>query len=154
MALAITPFQALCGFRPLPEIARFLQLVPELASLIPAAVLQTFLSAAAAASSSRRLGEQMEKDVLRNVFTAVMTAPELDIKRQLRRLVSRYKGGGAKTAEGETQQLVDLVVKLDLQFPNDIGVFCPFLLNYVVLEPGEAIFLGAGEPHAYLYGGK
>ena len=150
MALAITPFQALCGFRPLPEIAGFLQLVPELASLIPATVLQTFLSAA----SSRKFGEQMEKVILRNVFSAVMTAPELDFKHQLRLLISRYKGGGAKTTEGETQQLIDLVVKLNLQFPDDIGVFCPFLLNYIILKPGEAIFLGAGEPHAYLYGGN
>jgi hypothetical protein len=32
-------------------------------------------------------------------------------------------------------------------------VFCAFLLNYVSLQPGEAIFLGAGEPHAYVSGG-
>jgi len=149
MALAITPFRALCGFRPLPEIANFLQLVPELASLIPATVLQTFLSAA----SSRHFDGQTQKAALRNVFVAVMTAPELEFKHQLRLLVSRYKGGGAKTAEGETEQLVELVVQLNLQFPDDIGVFCTFLLNYVVLKPGEAIFLGAGEPHAYIYGG-
>ncbi|KAF5362294.1 hypothetical protein D9756_002049 [Leucocoprinus leucothites] len=148
MALAITPFRALCGFRPLPEIANFLRVVPELASLIPATVLQTFLSAA----SSRNPDGPTEKAALKNVFAAVMTAPELEFKHQLKLLVSRHKGGGAKSSEGEVQELVDLVLKLNLQFPGDIGVFCPFLLNYVVLQPGEAIFLGAGEPHAYLYG--
>lgn len=150
MTLAITPFRALCGFRPLSEIANFLRLVPELASLIPATVLQTFLSAA----SSKTPGGPTEKVSLKNLFAAVMTAPELEFKHQLRLLVSRYKGGGAKVAEGESQELVDLVLRLNLQFPGDIGVFCPFLLNYVVLQPGEAIFLGAGEPHAYISGGK
>lgn len=150
MALAITPFRALCGFRPLPEIANFLRLVPELASLIPATVLQTFLSAA----SSRTPGGPMEKAALKNVFAAVMTAPELEFQYQLRLLVSRYKGGGAKIMEGESQELVDLVLRLNSQFPGDIGVFCPFLLNYMVLQPGEAIFLGAGEPHAYISGGN
>jgi mannose-6-phosphate isomerase len=149
MALAITPFRALCGFRPLPEIANFLRSVPELASLIPATVLQTFLSTA----SSRSSGGPTEKAALKNVFAAVMTAPELEFRHQLRLLVSRYKGGGAKVTEGETQDLVDLILKLNLQFPGDIGVFCPFLLNYIVLRPGEAIFLGAGEPHAYISGG-
>ncbi|XP_006461582.1 hypothetical protein AGABI2DRAFT_222394 [Agaricus bisporus var. bisporus H97] len=148
MTLAITPFRALCGFRPLPEIANFLQLVPELASLIPATVLQTFLSTA----SSKTPGSQTEKIALKNVFAAVMTAPELEFNHQLRLLISRYKGGGAKVAEGESQDLVDLVLRLHSQFPGDIGLFCPFLLNDITLRPGEAIYLGAGEPHAYVYG--
>ncbi|WP_375476874.1 mannose-6-phosphate isomerase, class I [uncultured Jatrophihabitans sp.] len=36
--------------------------------------------------------------------------------------------------------------------PGDIGVVLALLLNYVALEPGEAIFLGAGNVHAYLRG--
>ena len=43
MALALTPFTALCGFRPLPEIAAALRGVPELAALIPERILSTFL---------------------------------------------------------------------------------------------------------------
>ncbi len=38
------------------------------------------------------------------------------------------------------------------QYPGDVGVFCPFLLNCIVLEVGEAIFLPANEPHAYISG--
>ncbi|RHY33218.1 hypothetical protein DYB32_001795 [Aphanomyces invadans] len=45
-----------------------------------------------------------------------------------------------------------LVLRLNEQYPNDIGAFSPYLLNYVVLEPGDAVFLGANEPHAYLSG--
>ena len=45
--------------------------------------------------------------------------------------------------------------KLELaaaDFPGDIGVVVSVLLNYVRLEPGEAIYLGAGNVHAYLRG--
>lgn len=31
-------------------------------------------------------------------------------------------------------------------------MFAPYVLNYLRLSPGEAIFLGANTPHAYLYG--
>ena len=37
-------------------------------------------------------------------------------------------------------------------FPGDIGPVLALLLNYVRLAPGEAIFLGAGNVHAYLRG--
>ena len=43
-------------------------------------------------------------------------------------------------------------MRLYAQYEGDVGVFCVYLLNYVVLRPGEALFLGANEPHAYISG--
>ena len=37
-------------------------------------------------------------------------------------------------------------------FPGDIGAVLALLLNHVRLRPGESIFLGAGNVHAYLRG--
>lgn len=37
-------------------------------------------------------------------------------------------------------------------YNNDLGLFSPFLLNIVELEPGEAMFLQAETPHAYING--
>ncbi|MGH8861120.1 MAG: mannose-6-phosphate isomerase, class I, partial [Jatrophihabitantaceae bacterium] len=37
-------------------------------------------------------------------------------------------------------------------FPGDIGIAVSVLLNHVRLGPGEAIYLGAGNVHAYLHG--
>ena len=42
---------------------------------------------------------------------------------------------------------------LCFQFHNDMGVFCALMLKYVFLEAGDAIFLAANKPHAYLSGG-
>lgn len=46
----------------------------------------------------------------------------------------------------------ELLVRLSQQYPGDLGIFAPFLLNTFTLQPGEAIFLDANLPHAYLSG--
>ena len=80
-----------------------------------------------------------------------MTANQDAYKNQLNALITRYQS--RSTNKGENDDLVELILRLDSQFPGDIGIFCPFMLNYVHLNPGDAIFLGAGEPHAYISGG-
>ncbi|KAF9000627.1 mannose-6-phosphate isomerase [Cyathus striatus] len=144
MALALTPFQALCGFRPLDQIARFIRTTPELAALIPQTISSTFLSISFTSNA-----EAETKAALKNLFASLMTAEESLVKEQLGILVARYQSGEVKSGEEEVSALV---LRLNSQFPGDIGVFCAFVLNYVHLKPGEAIFLGAGEPHAYIYG--
>lgn len=46
-----------------------------------------------------------------------------------------------------------MLLRLHSQYPGDIGCFSIYFLNHMVLEPGQAMFLGANEPHAYIYGG-
>jgi mannose-6-phosphate isomerase len=147
MALAITPFTALCGFLPLAQIATYLANVPELSALIPRAVLETFSRVVPATDSNAPTAKQ----ALRDVFSAVMTAPTGAYTTQLAMLIERYEAGAV---HAEEERVRELVLRLNTQFPDDIGTFCTFLLNYVKLSPGEAIFLGAGEPHAYISGGK
>jgi mannose-6-phosphate isomerase len=43
-------------------------------------------------------------------------------------------------------------VRLQTKYPGDVGVLAPLLLNLLVLEPEDALFLPAGELHAYLEG--
>ncbi|CAE6433764.1 unnamed protein product, partial [Rhizoctonia solani] len=138
MAIAITPFSGFCNFRPLPEISAFLSSVPEFNSLIPAQ--------AASVLSSSPLDP---KSALREVFGALMSAPSDQIRSALDQLIKRYESGGATPAES---QVVDLAQTLAKQYPGDVGVFCVFLLNVVKLNPGEAMFLQADEPHAYITG--
>jgi len=44
------------------------------------------------------------------------------------------------------------LIKLSQQYPGDASAALVLLMNYVDLQPGEAIFLGAGNLHAYLHG--
>jgi len=53
-----------------------------------------------------------------------------------------------------TDYLSSVVLRLHTQFPGDVGCFCVYFLNLISLLPGEAIFLNANMPHAYLSGGE
>lgn len=47
----------------------------------------------------------------------------------------------------------DLLRRLHLDYPGDVGCFGIYMFNYVTLQPGEALYLAPNEPHAYIYGG-
>lgn len=46
-----------------------------------------------------------------------------------------------------------MIKTINEEFPGDSGIFMALFLNDVLLTPGEAIFIPAGIPHAYLSGG-
>jgi len=48
--------------------------------------------------------------------------------------------------------LVDLVTHLNTHFENDRGIIPALMMNRVSLKKGEAVFVPAGVPHAYLSG--
>ncbi|KAF8556340.1 mannose-6-phosphate isomerase [Imleria badia] len=136
MAIALTDFKGLCGFLPIPDIKTHLKNVPELRALVSEQVANPFLLAEG----------PDQREQLQTLFSALMQADPSSVKVQLSRLIARYN------AENERSDIKDLVLSLNEHYPGDVGVFCPFMLNYVKLETGQAIFLGAGEPHAYISG--
>lgn len=133
MTIALTRFEALCQFRDLSEIAAHIQAVPELRDLVGAEVAQ-------------RLVTQQDQAALREFFRCFVYAEADTVAAQLHTLRARLQ------AKADLTALEKLVLRLDDAYPGDIGCFCPFLLNYITLEPGEAMFLDANEPHAYLSG--
>jgi len=44
------------------------------------------------------------------------------------------------------------IIDLHEEYPTDIGILSPIILNLICLEPGQAMFLPAGTLHAYLDG--
>lgn len=172
MAIALTPFSGFCGFRPLKEISFHLETVPEFAALFPQPLVSSFLSTVCFVTPSvaSKAGEDVKDEdkegvdkcrtKLRELFKSLMEAdPEQVVKPNLRKLVARYKKEAAVSDSGSSKDMKkggveELVVRLDEQFPDDVGAFCTFVLNIVQLEPGQAVFLKANEPHAYLEGGK
>ncbi|CAM9293352.1 unnamed protein product [Choristocarpus tenellus] len=73
---------------------------------------------------------------------------------------SQLLGGGRKRSLGLEEEwtqakydrLRDLMLRLSKEYPGDIGIMMPLLLNYITMRPGEAFFMAANEPHAYLKG--
>lgn len=54
--------------------------------------------------------------------------------------------------DAESKLLLKTFNHCNHHFPNDVGVLSIFFLNILQLKPGQAIFLAANEPHAYLSG--
>ena len=145
MAIALTEFEALCGFRPLNEISAALGAWPELSELVGREAVDTFQNALKEADVDN------QRQALKQLYTAVMTAEASTVKERLDSLIHKLTSAGK---EYRPQTIEELVLRIHSQFPGDVGVFSLFFLNYVVLQPGQAIFLAANEPHAYLSGGE
>ncbi|ORX67725.1 mannose-6-phosphate isomerase [Basidiobolus meristosporus CBS 931.73] len=147
MAVALTPFEALCGFRPLEVIRQHLQEYPEFARLVGADLVQHFNSTLERFPDAEgEVGSLEKKNALKALFQAVMTQESQVVERELTALLARV------TKESKHPEITELLVRLNSQYPGDIGCFAVLFLNYTVLQPGEAIFLQANEPHAYLSG--
>eukprot|EP00842_Homolaphlyctis_polyrhiza_P000167 jgi/Hompol1/1150/HPOL_004469-RA len=144
-AVALTPFEAFIGFRPLQEIAAHLQNYPEFAAVVGDAVAAAFVAQVAKTGTSSNPQDIADnKAALRSLFAALMRQDVAVIAKQLQTLIARIAA---------SSNVLDLlIVRLNSQFPDDVGCFCTFLLNYVTLKSGEAIYLAANEPHAYLSG--
>lgn len=161
MAIALTPFEGFCGFRPLQEIAHFLEVVPELRELVrPSDDLLANVAKAAESKggSPSSEGEEERKKYLRQIFSPLMKADSSDVEKRASALVERYSSALSSSSSDSSNklevptELAKLVCKLNSQFPGDVGIFCSFILNVVHLRPGQAMFLGANEPHAYIQG--
>ncbi|MFD9413015.1 mannose-6-phosphate isomerase, class I [Streptomyces sp. NPDC059989] len=127
MLCALTPFEGLCGFRP-PEQAADLIEGLGIGSLKPYADV---------------LRAHPEDAALREVLTAVLTAD----REQMAHTVTET-AAAAERLGGPYAPYAALVH----DHPGDPGVIAAMLLNHFRLQPGEAVFLGAGVPHAYIRG--
>ncbi|HEY2214940.1 MAG TPA: mannose-6-phosphate isomerase, class I [Acidimicrobiales bacterium] len=128
---AVTPFDALCGFRPVADTLGFLD----------------DLDVEALAPVGRAL---VGSEGLKAAFTTVLGTPDAD--RQP--LIEATLVGCRRLAQsaGEWQGAADAVLSVAADFHGDMGAIVALLLNTVHLEPGEAIYLDAGNVHAYLRG--
>jgi mannose-6-phosphate isomerase len=154
MTIAITPFTGLCGFRPLKEISHFLEFVPALARLVGKDQIKAFVDGIKDKDESESDSDvKSNKKLLQETFTKLMKSSKEDIESATKDLMEETKKA-AEFAGGipEAEEIAKLVPELNSQFPNDIGLFVMFFLNYVKLNPGEAMFLKADDIHAYISG--
>lgn len=132
--VALTPFDGLCGFRHPAEAAELLEALG-VDSLKPYADL---------------LRARPATDALREVLAAVLTAD----RDAMADTVDDAAQAAARLAAQDGPHAADFAACAATahSFPGDPGVIAAMLLNHVTLQPGEALYLGAGVPHAYLDG--
>ncbi|KAK8102146.1 mannose-6-phosphate isomerase [Apiospora sp. TS-2023a] len=158
MTIAVTDFEGLCGFRPLAEIAHFLSAVPALRQLVGEDDAKAFIATVRGQEGDDSSESTTQnKRALKSAFAALMKSEPQEITAASKSLVADAETKGADFADGGVESasgavLAELVARLNTQFPEDIGLFVLFFLNYVQLSPGEAMFLKADDIHAYLSG--
>ncbi|MFY9706031.1 MAG: mannose-6-phosphate isomerase, class I [Desulfobacterales bacterium] len=127
---ALTPFWALHGFRKIPEILA-------LGSRLGLAVFEDLLKV---------LQNRPDAKGLRSFFQALMT-----LSPAKRALLTEQAAKIALTF-ASNDPVYRWMGELGKAYPGDIGVFGPILLNLILLQPGQALYLPAAELHAYLEG--
>lgn len=142
MIFALTPFEALCGFRSpagTRKILLHLAACFDLAQTdIPPLLLEllTILENPDEGAGLRDAFELLIKGEEAVSHTTAMVAAALIT--------------GAPLAPYEAE--LSTVISLNEKYPGDPGVLISLLLNRISLAPGEAAYLPAGNVHAYLHG--
>jgi mannose-6-phosphate isomerase len=134
LVYALTPFEALCGFR-----------APR-----RAAELFTGLASPLAEKLHGVLREDLSPVGVRTAFTCLLDAESRPSPQDVGALVDACRD---RLRHGSTSPRADAIVEALAQaYPGDPGVVASLLLNPVSLQPGEALFVPAGGVHAYLGG--
>ncbi|MFP1738051.1 mannose-6-phosphate isomerase [Lonsdalea quercina] len=126
LVFALTPFSAINGFRKLEEIAELLQ---PLAGAHPS--IAAFL-------------QQPDRKSLSMLFANL-----LEMSGEQKDTAIATLKAALNSRDGEPWATIRNITRF---YPDDNGLFSPLLMNVVTLQPGEAMFLTAETPHAYLNG--
>ncbi|EAR57025.1 putative mannose-6-phosphate isomer [Photobacterium sp. SKA34] len=129
LVFALTPYQAMNGFRQIEDIA----------AQFNALEIQSISELVAAFNAN-----QTEAG-LRDFFTAMLSLEGEQKASAVNALL-------AYSEAHNDLPLFALLLELAEQYPGDIGLFAPLMLNVLTLQPGEAMFLSACTPHAYIKG--
>ena len=131
---ALTPFDALCGFRAPLRVAELLR----------------GLDAPLAKQLHALLTAQPSYEGIRAAFRQLLERRTRPTPEEVGEVVVEC---AARLAQGSRSPHEDgIVVLLADAYPGDPGVVISLLLNSVTLRPGEAMFVPAGGVHAYLRG--
>jgi mannose-6-phosphate isomerase len=133
LMLALSEFWLLHGFKPVGELKKTLQAVPELQFLAP----------------------DFEQQGYKGLYKVVMEMEQSEVNRVLQPLLDRiipaYQAGQLSRG-GEDFWAARAALTFNEPGRIDRGIFSIYLFNLLNLHPGEAIFQDAGLPHAYLEG--
>ncbi|KAM4826314.1 mannose-6-phosphate isomerase isoform 1-T1 [Thomomys bottae] len=143
MAIALTPFQGLCGFRPVKEILTFLKKVPEFQLLI-------------GDEAATKLGQSVSHDTqavasaLRSCFSNLMRSEKKVVVEQLNQLVKRISQQDCV----ECMACSDNTVRAGLT-PKfiDVPTLCE-MLNYTPSPSQDRLFpptQSQGDPYLSIY---
>lgn len=128
---ALTPFIAMCGFRPYQEIIRNF----------------TVLKLNAVWQSYSSFEKKTSQKNLKLLFSQIMDSNSAQLT-QVFAAMEECK----ESISPKLKFTCQICKHLNEFYPNDSGVISPLLLNTFTLQPGQAIYLETGILHSYIQG--
>jgi mannose-6-phosphate isomerase len=139
IAIAIDTLTAIAGFRPVKDIVENLKKYPELQEFASKEFIEKIFE----------LKDNFELSIHLNMLYSKVMSCCLDPEKFsgiINGIIKQLSGTEKLTLEEEQ------FLKQHELYGNDIGLISFFFFNIISLKPGQAIFTGAGIPHAYIEG--
>ncbi len=135
LVYALTPYKAMNGFRPIAQIIKLFEEIglPSLTEQV--ASFKT----------------HPNSEGLQVFFKEIMSLNEEQKEMTLKEL-KLYMSFDKRNEATLLKEAVAYSRYFAQFYPNDIGLLSPLLFNLIELKPGEAMFLYAETPHAYIQG--
>ncbi|KAH8354222.1 hypothetical protein KR084_003617 [Drosophila pseudotakahashii] len=133
LAIALTPFLALVGFMPADDIKDYIDEFQPLSKLIGSEAVD-------------QIHQSADGKSVKLCYEKLMKTEESVIAKCIAEIAKDYQ------KELKSNNLLEVFTQINKDFPGDVGVLSLFFLNLIRLQPGQAIYLGANEIHAYLDG--
>ncbi|EGU56681.1 phosphomannose isomerase [Vibrio nigripulchritudo ATCC 27043] len=137
LVYALTTYQAMNGFRAYADIISLFSRVIEKLDL---PVIQKLVES---------FRKNMTPEGMEVFFTGVLSLGDKDKELSIRGLIEYAKEYQRPNKEND---IWTLILDLEQTYPNDVGLFGPLMLNVFTLKPGDAMYLDARTPHAYIRG--
>jgi len=139
IAIAIDSLVAIAGFRPINEIIKNLRALVELKEFVGDEIIKKILNS----KNEKEIEEYINK-----LYSSIMkkAGEKESLSKCINKIRDRLQSKESLTAEEEQ------FLKQYKLFGADVGLLSFFFFNIVQLKPGQAIFTGAGIPHAYMKG--
>ncbi|MBN2279037.1 MAG: mannose-6-phosphate isomerase, class I [Candidatus Marinimicrobia bacterium] len=133
IAIALDDLTALVGFRTIREMLNVLDNYPPIGEFV----------------SPELLKGDNERESLKAFYTEIMTKAESNPDELELVLVKMDELISLKNEKSEADEFY---IELRQKYGTDVGLFSLYFFNLLHLSQGEAVFLSAGIPHAYLKG--
>ena len=131
---ALTPFEVLAGLRPAAQAAEIL----------------SRLGVGALEPLAAELRADPKPATVARALATLLSWPQAERAA----LIGEVVDAAARLAAEPTgfQAAYGAVGRVAQDHPGDIGLVCSLLMNHAIVEPGQALFMGAGGLHAYIQG--
>ena len=133
MAIALTEFRAFCNFTHPDNIIANLEGAEGFKALFSPINFEKF-----------KLNPS--KDSLKSLIEELFSRKEKEVTEAVGLVIDNI------SKKPQPSQREELTLLLHKEFPFDIGIVFTYFMNFVALQPGEALLMEAGEPHCYIYG--